>query len=77
MTNDSLVKALAELGGVALFGGLMFQLLRSQLNQAKAERSEWLQAIRDDAAATREGLKQVSEALIEIRTVIRGRDRDT
>lgn len=77
MANDSLVQALAELGGVALFGGLMFQLLRSQLNQAKAERSEWLQAIRDDSAATREGLRQVSEALIEIRTVIRGRDRDT
>ncbi len=72
-----MVQALAELGGVALFGGLMWSLLRSQLSQAKAERSEWLQAIRDDSAATREGLKQLSEALIEIRTVIRGRDRDT
>lgn len=77
MTNDSVVQALAELGGVALFGGLMWQLLRSQLSQAKAERSEWLQAIREDSAATREGLKQLSEALIEIRTVIRGRERDT
>ena len=76
MANDSLVQAFAELGGVALFGGLMFTLLRSQLNQAKAERSEWLQAMREDSAATREGLRQVSEALVEIRTVIRG-NRDT
>lgn len=77
MANDSVVQALAELGGVALFGGLMFQLLRTQLQQSKSERSEWLQAIRDDSAATREGLRQVSEALIEIRTVIRGKERDT
>lgn len=77
MANDSVVQALAELGGVALFGGLMWSLLRSQLSQAKAERTEWLQAIREDSAATRDGLKQLSEALIEIRTVIRGRERDT
>ncbi len=77
MANDSVVQALAELGGVALFGGLMWSLLRSQLSQAKAERSEWLTAMREDSAATREGLRQVSEALIEIRTVIRSKDRDT
>lgn len=77
MANDSVVQALAELGGVALFGGLMWSLLRSQLSQAKAERTEWLRAIREDSAATRDGLKQLSEALIEIRTVIRGRERDT
>lgn len=77
MTNDSVVQALAELGGVALFGGLMFQLLRTQLQQSKSERSEWLTAMREDSAATREGLRQVSEALIEIRTVIRGKERDT
>ncbi|MHC4062682.1 MAG: hypothetical protein ACYSR6_13925, partial [Planctomycetota bacterium] len=54
-------------GATAVFGGLIFMLLRNQLTEARAERSEWLKTIREQNDATR----NLSEVLVEIRTILK------
>lgn len=65
--NESLVSVLAQFGATAVFGGLIFMLLRNQLSEARAERTEWLKTIREQNDATR----NLSEVLIEIRTILK------
>ncbi len=65
--SDSLVSILSQFGATAVFGGLIFMLLRNQLQEARAERTEWLKTIREQNDATR----NLSEVLIEIRTILK------
>ena len=79
--SDSLVSVLAQFGGTAVFGGLIWVLLRNALadaarerTEAREERSEWLRQIRDQDAARHKAMAQLSEVLVEIRTILKERN---
>ena len=72
--SDSLVAVLAQFGSTAVFAGLIFMLLKNQLNEARQERSEWLKQINDQEQARHKAMGQLSEVLIEIRTILKERN---
>lgn len=75
MSNgDSLVSVLAQFGSTAVFAGLIFMLLKNQLSEARQERSEWLKQINDQEQARHKAMGQLSEVLIEIRTILKERN---
>ena len=76
--NESLVSVLSQFGGVAVFGGLIWLLLRNSLadaarerSEAREERSEWLRQLRAQDQDNRIAMQQLSEVLVEIRTILR------
>jgi hypothetical protein len=71
VANDSLLSVLSQFGATAVFAGLIFVLLRNQLQEARDERSEWLKTIREQNDATR----NLSEVLVEIRTILKQRNK--
>ena len=82
MSNgESLVSVLAQFGGTAVFGGLIFMLLKNQLSEARQERTEareernaWLRQINDQEQARHKAMGQLSEVLVEIRTILKERN---
>ncbi len=62
---------MSQFGATAVFGTLIFFLLRSQLSEAREERSEWLKTIREQNDATR----KLSDVLIEMRTILQQRSK--
>lgn len=80
--NESLVSILSQFGGVAVFGGLIWLLLRNSLADAakeradaREERSEWLRQLRAQDADNRIAMGQLSEVLVEIRTILREKNK--
>ena len=71
MASDTLVSTLGQWGFSAVFAGLIYILLRQQIQEARQERSEWLKTIRDQNDATR----NLSEVLVEIRTILKQRNK--
>ena len=76
--NESLISVLSQFGGVAVFGGLIWLLLRNSLadaarerSEAREERSEWLRQLRAQDQDNRIAMQQLSEVLVEIRTILR------
>lgn len=71
MANDNIVVIMSQFGATAVFGTLIFLLLRSQLSESREERSEWLKTIREQNDATR----KLSDVLIEMRTILQQRGK--
>jgi hypothetical protein len=71
VASDNLVVVMSQFGATAVFGALIFLLLRNQLAEARQERSEWLKTIREQNDATR----KLSDVLIEMRVLLQQRSK--
>lgn len=82
MGSENIVSVLSQFGGVAVFGGLIWVTLRHQLSEAarergeaREERYEWLRQLRAQDQDNRIAMQQLSDVLVEIRTILKERNR--
>jgi hypothetical protein len=61
---------MSQFGATAVFGTLIYLLLKNQLKEAREERGEWLQTIREQNDSTR----KLSDVLIEMRVILQQRN---